>query len=818
MIKNVYIAALILIAGCQQSIVEDRAGADFNKKDPDDSDVVPPAPITGSFLVENRCGFKRKTAKGFESRCHLVNLAANGKEIKSESVPNNIRISWLNPTVLTGEGVNVSCVAENKNISQICQIETTTGSAKIEFTAKVVDTLASTERQLKDVLMLPYSVGVAAGLVMSLPSQFASEKDDKKDLGFQPLEFDSANAYIESNSFCATKNEIYYTNQRQRSFAMDGGGLTQVTLGEIYVSTNGKSTRYAGAPWGGSKSDLSHRLKISLGNRLFLSCFEGSLYASDSENFRILKFNDDSSVSEIINLENDALRPLRLAFDPLGRLHVLIAPKSINDNFFEPESKDVRVVGSDGKLTKIIPATGNFEVMKDIDFLNGNLVFSEPKKARIRSLNKSGELVTLAESLIEPTAIFVNSKNEVLFADGKEPAEGIPDNNYRYLKLLKNGIVSEVRSIFQRNVLDVGESSSAEHMALFNVGYYRDYIGVVKGAEVNAVIGDPLTVIATRDQPAKSARLGQPVSIKINKLGEIFYVDGDAAKLRKIDVNGILKTIGNIPLQQYAYPSHMGLTPAGDLIVSVTSAYPGRSKILRFTEAGNVSEVYLKENGNTKILGRLTALDVATNGDLYFVEDSKVYRVRNGTSVMQKIYERSLSMPLFNSLHVGKNEHIYLTDHYSVYDLFEGEMTRIAGTTYAGDTLEGVLAKDSKLSFVQGVAIDHKERMFIADGKNAKIRQLDVVSQNAPMKTFFGGKKETQMCGTGSLYNQAQKADLENAVQTSLSKMCAGEEVNVIGSFNGCNETNPADRVYRMAFAQLFEDAYNIIQIVTACD
>jgi len=117
----------------------------------------------------------------------------------------------------------------------------------------------------------------------------------------------------------------------------------------------------------------------------------------------------------------------------------------------------------------------------------------------------------------------------------------------------------------------------------------------------------------------------------------------------------------------------------------------------------------------------------------------------------------SATFSLPESVVVDSNGNIYIGDvgNYRVrkIDAVSGIITTVAGTGDAGYSGDGGLATAAELSYVSGIAVDKAGNLYIADGRNHRIRKVDAASG---IITTVAGTGVSGYSGDGGLATAAQ--------------------------------------------------------------
>ena len=154
---------------------------------------------------------------------------------------------------------------------------------------------------------------------------------------------------------------------------------------------------------------------------------------------------------------------------------------------------------------------------------------------------------------------------------------------------------------------------------------------------ITTIAGTPNTFDYTGDGgPAASATLNQPYGIALNSAGEIFIADSGNNAIRKIDANGIIRTVagdgnyndsgdgGPASAAELANPTQLGIDAAGSLYIADNGNDVIRkidaNGIIR-TAAGNKSGLPNLSGALSEDLGQPNAVALDAAGDLFITSN-----------------------------------------------------------------------------------------------------------------------------------------------------------------------------------------------------
>ena len=259
----------------------------------DDDEVAHPTQVSGSYLASYhntraRCGFKKENKNNYKILCHVVSINESNEEEKAMRIADGLSLSWHAPVVIKGQTQDeMVCSIDSNGLTQICDLNIKSPSMELKIKLDIVDTKTQRQRVESDMVLLPYSVEVAAGLVPSIPFSFTqtkqktSQNDQKIKLGYQPNEFKALELDFEiSNEMCTRDNKIYFVAGRQ-----------------IFYEENGKVKLFAGYHRQQGQGDYKHRLEVSFRRFLSLHCVAGGVFVHDYG--KLLFIHDDGRIKKL---------------------------------------------------------------------------------------------------------------------------------------------------------------------------------------------------------------------------------------------------------------------------------------------------------------------------------------------------------------------------------------------------------------------------------------------------------------------------------------------------------------------------------------
>jgi sugar lactone lactonase YvrE len=465
----------------------------------------------------------------------------------------------------------------------------------------------------------------------------------------------------------------------------------------------------------------------------------------------------------------------------------------------------------DGLLALNIPING---IMSTITDSVGNVYFVEINSNKIRKIDANTRIVstiagngvegyngdgipaTLA-SLNKPTGLAFDLQGNIYFSD---------QDNQRIRRInIRTGIINTVAGFSIKGFAPDGRLATNTYMDtpcgiatdLSGNIYYADYgnhrvrkVNVSTGL-VSTVAGNGSVGFSGDGGIATLAKLAYPIGVAVDRLGNVYIVDGQSNRVRKVNVtNGIITTIAGNGTNGYSGDGGLATSANLNCNYGITvdanrNLYipDGKNNRVRKVNASNgiISTIvgsgtpgYAGDSGlaSSASLNYPIAVSFDYLGNM-LISDLGNNRIRfiNSSGIINSIagngHEKfagdggpatiaSLNGP--NALCFDKNGNIYISDSENrrirKINSNNGTITTVAGSgmsVYSGDSGDATLAG---LRYPDGVAVDKDGNIYIADVHNNRVRK--VTASSGIISTFAGGGKA--LPGNGG---QATSAFLE---------------------------------------------------------
>ncbi|HYL78262.1 MAG TPA: hypothetical protein VEU96_28865 [Bryobacteraceae bacterium] len=526
----------------------------------------------------------------------------------------------------------------------------------------------------------------------------------------------------------------------------------------------------------------------------------GNLYVADRINSNVRKITADGNITTFAGNGQSgssgdngpataaSLNLLaRIVLDPAGNLYILQASSVAGAN---PDNR-VRKVDTHGIITTVagggsltgdgIAATAAslFPVGIAID-ASGNLYIADAQTYGIRKVDTQGKIATIAggsgkKGFAGDGGNALNArfyfKNSSLAFDTAGNLLIADDVNQRIRRLTPGGVIGTIAG--NGGFHSSGNGGPAISASLdYPTGILADGAGniyitepilsrirrITPDGNINIFAGRGIQDYSGDNGLATAAGLGYPTALALDAKGSLYFSDGFAHVIRKIDQNGIITTVagngslgfagdGGPALQaQFAAPFGIDFDSAGNLIVADTF----NNRIRAVTPGGTVSTIagsttagFQGDNG--------PALEAQLNqplglrvykGAIYFADqaNNRIRRIDlathlittvagNGTGAFAgdggQATQASLNAPVSIGFDPSGNMYIADTGNGAVRIVSpDGTIDTFAGSPPNFFPVDGGLATDSGLRTPVDVSVDTKGNVLIADQANGQIRAV----------------------------------------------------------------------------------------------
>jgi len=205
---------------------------------------------------------------------------------------------------------------------------------------------------------------------------------------------------------------------------------------------------------------------------------------------------------------------------------------------------------------------------------------------------------------------------------------------------------------------------------------------------------------------ATEVPIPQPKGLVVDAQGNIYVVDGDNFRIRKVDATGKIITI--------AGTGEEGFSGDGNLAVKAK-------------------------------LGNINVLKMDSSGDLYFTDGSRIRKITMTTGIITTVagtdtagfsgdggLATAANINFPGGLAFDSAGNLYFTgsDHrIRRIEKATGIITTYAGTGVKGAAGDGGPATDAQFHFPQGIIFDNADNLYIAGLQDSRVRKIDGVTK-----------------------------------------------------------------------------------------
>jgi sugar lactone lactonase YvrE len=386
----------------------------------------------------------------------------------------------------------------------------------------------------------------------------------------------------------------------------------------------------------------------------------------------------------------------------------------------------------------------------------------------------------MSAQLAEPRGVAVDSLGNLYIAD---------TGNHRIRKVAQSGVITTIAG----NGIGGygGDNRSAisaqlkrpSAIAVDNVGnlFIADTGNycirkITPGGMIATVVGNGISGYSGDGGLATSAQLGVSFSIAMDPEGNLYIADFGNPRIRKVSPNGVIATVAGNGANGYsgdggpatsarlAEPRGIAADSAGNLYIADTKNHLIRKVTpdgMIKTIAGNGTPGFSGDGGSA-ISARLNypiALAVDSKGILYIADNSN-RRIRkitpdgvittaagNGTNGPIGDNGPAISAHLWQpeGVAVDSKGNLYIADsrNYRIRKITpDGVIVTIAGNGTRGYNGDGGPAISAQLSYMRDLAVDYAGNLYIADTGNHRIRKVT----SAGMITTIAGNEIKGRC------------------------------------------------------------------------
>ena len=449
----------------------------------------------------------------------------------------------------------------------------------------------------------------------------------------------------------------------------------------------------------------------------------------------------------------------------------------------------------------------------------GNLYVAAERGRRIRRINRSGVITTIAgngeccddgnggsalDARISPQGLAVDRSGNLYIADGWD--------NVR--KIDSSGMITAIVGTDGRRGFEGDGGAAIRALVDRPLGVAADQQGYVYIADYDndrIRVIDPdgrITTFAGTGQrgfsgdggPATQARLNRPYAVELDAAGNLYVADRGNRRVRKIDASGIITTFAGNGECCYRGdgrrravearlngPAGMAVDRAGN--VYVATEYENR--VLKIDTSGRISTLAGNGGPDSRDLDGIASNVLLENpggvatlpsGDMVFADRNRVWRVDAAGTVVPFAGSRDwgyegdgglaveAKMQWIDGLASDAAGNVYVTDfqNHRIRKIdSKGVISTLAGTGQRGYSGDGGPAAQARLERTCEIVADAVGNVYLAAWDGYRIRKIDT-----------GGRIST-IAGTGQ---RGSAGDGGPAVRAQLRNPCRGIAVDDQGN------------------------------------
>lgn len=763
---------------------------------------TPSAVVTGINLTEVnvdnariRCDFVTVDGNLHRVLCRAAVVTPSGAEVLATSIATGVEVGWPVPTLAAGKADIASCQVAANSLSQSCDVTLTDTTAKISLSVTVRETATGRAREEKALVLLPYSVGVAAGFVAAIPYLYLTGTEEPltlvdstpKPTGLQPVSVPVDRFQVFARSVCGNDKRLYLT---------DGSIIRVVERGLI--------SHFAGAVREDALTDYSDRRRTSFQSHGRLACDADAVYVSRS-NGDVLKVSTKGPVEVLLSgLEGSR----DLVTSPAGDLYFLEDNKILRILKGKPPEVAIALEGADRVTWFDMNGAG------DILYQTSLTVTTDGKKNYVRGIyirTAAGETKKITADLA--------CGNGCSFTRGATIGNsfftaGRVGSSYNAYEVTAD---STLRQINKEPLNGNSLGTDGKDLLVMTVD---TVFRLAMDGSTSVFAGRDTTAYLSVEGPATEAQFSTG-KIDLAADGHVLVYDEDSYTIRVMDAAGIMRTYG-LKLD----------------LNSPAPAFDADGNVL-YIDGGNLYQ--LPATGDPKQLATLDATfpthDDATEDPISFIiHGEDFYAV--STDIVTRRHaggEANIVVGLRGDLDwrtLGTSEGLPAATHTNL----DGEILNMAagndGSLYFIEdsgpqrlrkvSPDGILhtittGSDTANNHMVSLALANDGTLYVADSTGTidlfipdpsagpEAYKTESLIRNAP-----GARPD---CGTGRVRKEAAAESVDGAIRASLSVMCIGE-IRSIAIDDTC--PTEAGRT-RIMIGQQFSDYGNLIEIIRPC-
>jgi len=310
--------------------------------------------------------------------------------------------------------------------------------------------------------------------------------------------------------------------------------------------------------------------------------------------------------------------------------------------------------------------------------------------------------------------------------------------------------------------------------------------------------------------PAVSAGLTGPDAVAVDKKDRLYIGEDFECEIRRVNADGIIRRFAGRNICGFSGDGG----PAGTALFTVITG-------MTFDHHGNLL---------VNDLGNLRIRKIDSNEIVTTVVGNGIY---GNTGDRGPATEASVGA--LSGITTDSQDHIYFSDSNNVVRMVDaaGMIHTVAGNGTSGYSGDNGPATSAQLSSPEGIAVDSRGNLYIADASNNRIRKVDPTG----VITTFAGSGNSNNSGSGGPAISAGLSSPEGLVikgnvlyisefsnviwaidlSTQVANMVAGSIPPLVGGFNGDGNTALATRL-NQPNGMVFDSSGNLLVADTGND
>ena len=522
-----------------------------------------------------------------------------------------------------------------------------------------------------------------------------------------------------------------------QSVAIDGAGNLYFTAQNcvFMVDRSGTLNLIAGSSLPGYSGDGGPAVGAQLHSPQGLAVdSSGNVYIADTLNSSVREITPDGTISTVAGVGSPAFfgdgapatdawlnQPTAVAIDGSGNIFIA---DSFNNRIREVTGGIISTFAGNG--TAGFSGDGSAANAAELNRPNsiafdgaGNLYIADTGNARIRKIDTSGNISTIAgngtvgysgdggnatAAEISPNEVAVDASGNIYIAEL---------NNSRIRKIT-NGTISTIAGNGTFGYTGDGGTATSAQISVYGIAldsagniyfadpYHNRVRQVSSNGNINTVAGNGTLQYSGDGGPASHAQLLYPTAVAVDKTGAYYIADTLNNVIRKVTKNGTISTVAGV--------GSFGYSGDGGPAVNAQLGQPGGVAV---DGAGNI---YISDTANAVVRkvtpdGNITTW--AGNG------------VPGETGDGGPAWNAKLTQPNGLATDAPGNLYIADSDSYEIRKVTpDGTITTVAGTGFEGFSGDGGPAGEAQLDHPISVAVDQAGNLFIADVYNNRVRKV----------------------------------------------------------------------------------------------